>query len=128
MVLLQILNGSKAGASTVARRFPFSIGRSAKSDLCLEDPGVWDQHLELHLGADRSLQVVVKEPALATVNGEPVQEATLHNGDIIALGSLQVRFSLSPSRQRSLSAREIFTWVALALLCAGQVVLIYWLG
>ncbi len=128
MVLFQILNGSKAGTSEVARRFPFRIGRSASADLCLEDTGVWDEHLEIRLRADRSVEAVVKEPALAMVNGEPVKEAVLHNGDIIGLGSLQVRFGLSPSRQRSLSVREILTWIGLALLCAGQVVLIYWLG
>lgn len=128
VVLFQILNGSKAGASEVARRFPFRIGRASGSHLCLEDAGVWDEHLVIQLRPDRGVEMVVKEPALATVNGEPVKSVVLHSGDIIGLGSLQLRFSLSPSRQRSLSAREFLTWLALALLCAGQAALIYWLS
>ena len=46
MVQLNILSGKKAGTRTVARHFPFRIGRAAGNELQLEDDGVWDQHLD----------------------------------------------------------------------------------
>ncbi len=127
MVQFRIHNGKQAGTVAVARRFPFRVGRAPAADLCLDDPGVWDQHLEIRLLPDRAIQVVVPPPALASINHQPVTEAILHSGDSIELGSVELRFSLAPTRQRSLRPREIFMWLLLALLCLGQVALIYWL-
>jgi hypothetical protein len=128
VVQFQILTGKQAGTTWVARRFPVQIGRSANADLCLNEEGVWEQHLLLNLRPDCGIEAVVPEPALASVNGKPFRETVLHNGDILALGALQVRFGISPTRQRSLRWREWLTWFALGLLSLGQVVLIYWLG
>jgi len=61
------------------------------------------------------------------VNGQRVQEAVLRNGDLIEAGSVKMRFGLSPAPQHSLRLREGLTWFALAVLCLGQVALIYWL-
>ncbi len=128
MVLLQILNGKKAGANLATRHFPVHIGRAANADLPLEDPGIWDDHLQIRLRPDRSFEAVVSGSAIATLNAEPLSQAVLHNGDVLGLGSVQIRFGLSPTRQRSLRFREAATWFALALLCFAQVALIYLLG
>lgn len=128
MVQFQILTGKQAGATWVARRFPVQVGRSAKADLSLNEEGVWEQHLVINLRPDSALEAVVPEPALASLNGQPFREAVLQNGDVVALGALQVRISMSPTRQRSLRSRELLTWIALGLLSLGQVALIYWLG
>ncbi len=125
MVLLEILNGKKAGTSWVARHFPARVGRSSAADLALDEPGVWDEHLQLQLRPDRAIGVLVAQPALASVNGQTIREAVLHNGDVLELGSLRLRFGLSAARQRSLRPREILTWVALALVSLGQIALIY---
>jgi len=71
--------------------------------------------------------VAAQGEALVSVNGQPAQEAVLHNGDVIALGSVRIRFALSPTRHRSLRFRESLTWLGLAALCFGQATLIYWL-
>jgi len=63
--------------------------------------------------------------ALLSVNGVQVEQAVLRNGDVISIGALKIQFSLSPVRQYSLRARECLTWAALALLCLGQIFLIY---
>jgi len=47
MVQLKILSGTRAGTTWAARRFPVRIGRSPSADLQLEEPGVWDHHLQL---------------------------------------------------------------------------------
>ena len=125
MIQLTILNGKMAGAHQVARHFPFRIGRSAGSDLCVQDEGVWDQHLEVCFQKQHGFTLSVKANAFAAINGQTVQEATLCNGDLIELGALQLRFALSPTRQRQLGWREFLTWAALAALCLGQVMLIY---
>jgi hypothetical protein len=127
VIQLKILDGKKAGAEWVARRFPVRIGRLAQSDLCLEEEGIWDQHLRIDLPRGQGLVLTAAPEAYVTVNGQLVQSVGLKNGDTITLGRVRLLFSLSPTRQRSLRLREILTWLALAGLCFGQVALIYWL-
>lgn len=125
MVQIQVESGRKAGASWVARRFPIRIGRSASADLQLEEGGVWDQHLQLQCDANRGIILQTQPQALTTVNGQPVQEAVLRNGDTIELGSAKLRFGLSPTRQRGLRFREVLTWACIAAVSVGQVALVY---
>lgn len=127
MVQLNVLNGKMAGTTTVARRFPFRIGRAATADFRLEADGIWEDHLALDFAPAEGLVLRVQPQALAAVNGKTVGQTILRNGDVIGIGSLKIQFWLSPVRQRSLRPREALTWVALFLLCAGQVLLIYWL-
>lgn len=127
MVQLTILDGKKAGTEWVARRFPLRIGRSAACDLCLEEDGVWDQHLELGLDSTEGFLISVQPDAFATINGQSIRQTRLRSGDVIGIGALQMRFALSPTRHRALRVREALTWLALAALCLGQIALIYWL-
>jgi len=127
MIQFQILSGKQAGTDMVARRFPFRIGRAASADLCLEADGIWDQHLELNLIKPDGFVLNAQPNALATVNGQRVEQTRLRNGDLIEIGSLKMRFWLSATRQIGLGVREWFTWGALALLSIGQVCLVYWL-
>jgi pSer/pThr/pTyr-binding forkhead associated (FHA) protein len=127
VIQLKILDGKKAGAEWVARRFPVRIGRVAPSDLCLEEEGIWDQHLRIDLRRGQGLVLTTAPEAYVTVNGERVESTRLRNGDTITLGRVRLLFGLGPTRQRSLRLREVLTWLALAALCIGQVALIYWL-
>ena len=128
MIQLDILSGKKAGNQWVARRFPFSIGRSSASVLALEDVGVWDQHVEISIKPEEGVVLKSSVEAATLLNGERIQEAILRNGDLIDVGSVKLRFSLSPTLQSGLRVRENSTWVALVMVCLGQVVLIYWLA
>jgi pSer/pThr/pTyr-binding forkhead associated (FHA) protein len=125
VIQLKILSGKKAGTAWVARRFPVRIGRSASSDLRLEESGVWDQHLRLDFDPASGLILTVQPQALAMVNGQLVEQALLRNGDIIDVGSLKMEFWLSETRQAGLRFREGLTWVAIAAISLGQVALIY---
>ena len=127
MIQLSILSGKMAGTQTVARRFPFRIGRAAGNELQLEDDGVWDQHLTLQFQPQSGFNLTTAPNALATVNGEPVQNAVLRNGDTITAGSVKIQFWLAAARQGRLFARESFVWALLALVTLGQMVLLYWL-
>ena len=125
MVQLKVFSGNQAGATTLARRFPFVVGRNSTADLCLEQDGIWDRHLEFHLQIPDGFLLKAHPCALTSVNGQPVQQAFLRNGDVIEIGPLKIQFWLSETRQRGLRTREFLTWFALAALCAGQIVLIY---
>jgi len=127
MIQLKILSGKMAGTETVARRFPFKIGRSASADLRLEEDGVWDQHLELAFVAATGFVLTIHPDALAAINGHAIREAVLRNGDELAIGALRIRFWLGETTQASLRLREWLTWAAFALITAGQLVLIYYL-
>ena len=125
MVQLKVLSGKQAGAVVATGRFPFLVGRNHTAHLRLEEDGVWDRHLELDLRMPQGFMLTVQPEARATVNGQPVQQAVLRNGDLIAMGPVNIQFWLSETRQSELRAREWLTWAALAALCAGQLALIY---
>jgi pSer/pThr/pTyr-binding forkhead associated (FHA) protein len=127
MVQLKVLSGKKAGTAWVARRFPVRIGRSAGSDLQVEEDGVWDQHLQLDFNPAKGIVLSAQSNALVAVNGQAVQQTVLRNGDAIDIGSLRLQFWLSETRQVDLRLREGFTWAAIAAISLGQVGLIYWL-
>lgn len=127
MLLLKVISGKQAGTEMVARRFPFTIGRSQNTALRLDDDGVWDNHLQLEVRPDEGAVMFASRDAFTAVNGYPVTEAVLRNGDVIELGSARVQFSLSPTVQYSLKIRESLTWILLGSLGLGQVALIYWL-
>ena len=127
MVQLDILSGKKAGGQTVVRHFPFRIGRAAGNQLRLDDDGIWDRHLTLELQKKEGFKLAVAPNAIAAVNNSPAQDALLHSGDIITLGSVKLQFWLAATRQRGLRLRELFVWALLLLVTLAQFVLIYWL-
>lgn len=127
MIQFSILNGRLAGTHWVARRLPFDVGRAAPAALVLEEAGVWNRHFQIALRSPDAVVLAASTEALTLVNGQRVEETILKSGDLVEAGAVQMRFSLSPTRQRSLRFREALTWLALTALCLGQVALIYWL-
>jgi hypothetical protein len=93
-------------------------------DLPLDDPGAWQRHFLIDWKPE-GLVLEAEPDALLLLNDTPVRRGILRNGDIITLGALKIRFSLSPVRQSSLALREWLTWIALAALCLGQIALVY---
>ena len=127
MIQLHILSGEKAGRDIVVRRFPFLIGRAADSGLPLDEAGVWDRHLQIEFQPGAGFTYIAQTGAHALVNGERAETGLLRNGDLIELGSAQLRFWLARSEQKSLVPREALTWAALAALFITQLALINWL-
>ena len=127
MIQLNVLSGRKAGAHTVARRFPFHIGRASGNELQLEDDGVWDRHLILEFQRDSGYALTTTSNALASVNGHPIQTVMLHNGDLITLGSVHLQFWLGAARQRSPLIGELIVWTVVLFVTVLQFTLIYWL-
>jgi hypothetical protein len=127
MVLLKILSGKKAGSSWEAHRFPLCIGRSAGSDLRLEDAGIWEEHLKIGIDPAEGFLVQTEANTLASINGQAIQRAVLRNGDTIEIGSVKLQFWLSEARQRGQALREAFVWTVISLICFAQIALVYWL-
>ena len=127
MVQLNILSGKQAGGQTVARHFPFHIGRAAGNELQLDDAGVWDRHLTLEFQREAGFTLITASNALASINSRPVQTAVLHNGDLITFGSVQLQFWLGAARQRGLRTGELFVWTLVVAVTVAQFALIYWL-
>ena len=127
MIQLNILSGKKAGAQTVARRFPFHIGRATGNELQLDDDGVWDRHLTLEFQREAGFTLTTASNALVSVNSRSVQTSLLRNGDLITLGSVRLQFWLGAARQQGLRAGEFFVWTLVFAVTLAQLSLIYWL-
>jgi pSer/pThr/pTyr-binding forkhead associated (FHA) protein len=127
MILLRSLSGRVAGSETVARHFPFQIGRSPKAGLRLEASGVWEQHCEIVRDTEHGLRLRSHPEALTLVNGQTAKDVVLRNGDVLELGEVRLQFWLSPARQTGLGLREVMTWAGMASLVAIQVGLMLWL-
>jgi predicted component of type VI protein secretion system len=127
MIQLKILNGKMAGTSKVARRFPVRVGRSASADLQIEEPGVWDEHVEIALDRKEGFALTAQPSALTSINGTAVHHSLLRNGDVIELGSAKIQFWLSDAPQRGLKIREAFVWSIILAATLAQLALIYWL-
>ena len=127
MFQFEVLSGTTAGGTWLARRFPLNIGRSTTSDIRLEDPGVYEEHATLCLDDQRRLQLAVHEPALAALNGQPTTSAPLRNGDHLTLGSASLRIWLAPVRQAHLRWGEACLWALWIGAAGAQILLMRWL-
>lgn len=125
MVQFDVLSGNMAGARTVARRFPFHVGRAAGNDLRLDDGGVWDRHFRLDFRPGEGFVLTPEGEALITVNDQPSAQTVLRNGDRLGLGSARLQFWLAETSQRGLTAREVFAWACIGAVTLAQIALIY---
>jgi predicted component of type VI protein secretion system len=124
MVDLQILSGRGAGTRFCGDHFPIRVGRGEDLDFSLNEPGVWPRHFQI-IWQPEGLILEAEPDALVSVNDTAVRQAALHNGDIITIGSLRIRFGLSSVRQSQMATGEWLTWIGLGSLCLGQVALVY---
>ena len=116
-----------AGREIDASHFPFYIGRAPSAGVRLEEPGVWDRHLELCIDPGKGISIKTQESAHATINGEPFNMAVMRNGDIVELGSVKLRFWLAKAVRRNLAWREWMVWAMVTGVALAQIVVIYWL-
>lgn len=123
-IQLELLSSLRGPATWTVERFPCVIGRAASADLRLEEPGIWDKHLELQFRPRKGVSLTVLPGALATRNGEPLTDGILRNGDLIEAGGAKLRFWLGPTSQRDYELRETVTWLGLAALFILQIWLV----
>lgn len=124
MLQIRAIAGTRQATVWEAETFPLQIGRSARSDIRLEEAGVWDEHAEVGFDAEEGFLLNGQTGALLRVNGELVEQVRLRNGDIIELGSVKLQCWLSEVKRRNLSWRERFVWFLLFLVTILQLILI----
>lgn len=127
MIHLHILSGRKAGSRAVASRFPFHIGRTNQNHLSLEDDGIWDHHVSLEFKKKDGFHLNAAPNVIVAVNGKPVENTRLLNGDVITVGSAKIQFWLAPARQKGLRMRENSVWLLLAVITVVQIALVCFL-
>lgn len=125
MICLTHLSGSNRGKHLGVAAYPAVLGRGKHAQVVLEEPGVWERHATLSLDAAGAFWIRAESQAMVVVNGVSMPEVELRSGDILDLGSASLRFGFGPTRQRSFRVREWSTWIAVALLCLGQIALVY---
>lgn len=126
MIQFKVLSGKTAGSTSVARRFPFRIGRSSGADLVIEEPGVWDDHFHVEFERGNGFVAHPQGDALMTINGESAREKKLlRNGDSIEIGGARLQFWLGETRQSGMRLRESLVWIGIVLVTLAQVALIY---
>ncbi|MGE0456364.1 MAG: adenylate/guanylate cyclase domain-containing protein [Vicinamibacteria bacterium] len=81
-----------------AKEYPFAsgevvIGRSPECGVCLKDFGISRQHAKVVVDGDQVRIVDLKSKNGTQVNGVPVVEAPLKDGDKILLGKFQITFA-----------------------------------
>ena len=70
-----------------------SIGRGDKNDLVIKDDTVSSYHADIKMNAEGEFVIIDVDSANGIlVNGEPRSTETLNDGDLIELGSTQLRF------------------------------------
>jgi pSer/pThr/pTyr-binding forkhead associated (FHA) protein len=125
MIQFKILSGKQAGSTVVARRFPFRIGRAQNTDLSLDEPGVWDQHVAIQFEPGEGFVASSSGEALMTINGQAAKIERLRNGDTIEIGGARIQFGLVGTAQSSRRILDGLVWAGIALVSLVQILLIY---
>jgi len=128
MVKFRFLSGKMAGHSIEASHFPFTIGRSAKVDFRIEEPGVWDEHAELRLLDNDLFELTLQSGAKGSLNGHPFEKAAVRNGDTVELGGAKLQFYLAETQLKDWLWPERLLWGFLGAIVLSQVFLFYWIS
>ncbi|MBI5299025.1 MAG: FHA domain-containing protein [Deltaproteobacteria bacterium] len=92
MAFIEILNGPQAGEKVVIAHETFFLGRDANNHLVLTERTVSRKHAVINkVDGDFTINDLKSLKGLL-INGEKKEEATLQDGDEIALGGVRLRF------------------------------------
>ncbi len=101
---IQVILGPDHGLSfSIPVGGSLTIGRSQSTDTRLTDASVSRLHCQIEFDGERATLLSVSTKG-TLLNGKPVTREELRHGDIIRMGSTELRFSL-PSRA------EAETWL-----------------
>jgi hypothetical protein len=71
-----------------------SLGRSLDNDVIVSEPQVSRRHAQLRLRHERYTLYDVGSSGGTTVNGEPIQECVLADGDVVSLAGVELVFEV----------------------------------
>ena len=106
-------------------QLPLKIGRSTSCQLQLSAPAVWAEHLEIDLNEKKRIILRRLSKATAMINGMPAGVLTpLRNDDYVQFGSVTMRFSLGPIRQKNLALKETTAWTIITAIIIAEIILL----
>ena len=106
-------------------QLPFKIGRSVNCQLQLSAPAIWAEHLEIDVNEEKRFILRRLSKATAMINGMPADIVTpLRNDDYVQFGSVTMRFSLGPVRQKNLALEEITAWTIITAIIIAEIILL----
>jgi len=91
---LTIETGPDAGHSHRVGDHALRLGRSPDNDIILRDPATSGHHARVERRGDQFWIVDLGSTNGTLVNGEPIQEKELNNGDRVTIGQNAVQFSV----------------------------------
>jgi hypothetical protein len=102
---VEVVNASEVAPALGQSKFNLGrtllrIGREADNDICLTDTTVHRYHAAIHRTEDAEYVITDLSSASGNgvlVNGRPVAEARLGNGDVIELGRARIAFMAKPA-------------------------------
>lgn len=101
---LRVIEGPAAGQEHFVTGLRTTIGRGENNSVMLSDLAMSRQHFELIKNSDESMRVRDLDSANGTLlNGTPIREATLYDGDRLEVGESVLEFkdsSSPPTRSR----------------------------
>lgn len=115
---LIIENGQRAGQRVQPPGATYTVGRDTGNDLRLVEDGVSGRHCELRV---TRAGVMVRDSRSTNgvfVNGQRVEEARLHRGDVIELGGARLRFEFLIAVPGAHRRRTPLFWLSVLLLGA----------
>jgi FHA domain-containing protein len=89
---LKILEGPDSGKVYSFDRVEITIGRTMDNDVVINDPGISRQHMSIR---DKGGAYILKDLGSSNgtkLNGKKIGEEVLRPGDVIMMGTVQVRF------------------------------------
>ncbi len=106
MARLIILTGIKTGQTVELNRDLFVIGREAACNLSIEDGTVSRRHAAIEKGPEGYVVRDLGSRNGIRVQGKKIEEARLTGGELIHVGSVQVRFVEDASASMGISSVE----------------------
>jgi len=100
--LLVVKRGPNAGSRFLLDQATTSAGRHPDSDIFLDDVTVSRRHAEFRLDGNEFQVVDVGSLNGTYVNREPVDSATLANGDEVQIGKFRLVFLIGPKQSDEL--------------------------
>lgn len=83
------------------------IGRHSSNDLILDDPHVSRHHAQLRVIKDHFVIFDVGSTAGLFLNGKQISQATLHAGDVVRIGTVNLIYNQEPTNTFPTSALDI---------------------
>jgi hypothetical protein len=113
---LIIENGQRAGQRVQPPGNTYTIGRDAGNDLRLVEDGVSGRHCELRVTRAGVMLRDNRSTNGVFVNGQRVEEARLHRGDVVELGGARLRFEFLVAVPGEHRRRTPLFWLSVLLL------------